>query len=83
MNISVVEIWYPSISKAPYSASSTSTTRRQPPEDGGPGLADGDAPEGTHPARTQAAGHLLLGWVGVAEAGGDREIDQQIDRRGS
>ena len=42
----------------------------------------GDAPERPQSAGAEAVRHLFLGWVGVAQAGRHREVDERIDGQG-
>ena len=50
-------------------------------EDGHLRLPQRDAEEGLDPAGAEAARHLFLRRVGVAEAGRDRQVDQRVDRQ--
>ena len=51
-------------------------------EDRPSGLAEGDPPERLQAPGAEAARDLLLAWVGAAEARGDRQIHERIDREG-
>ena len=51
-------------------------------EDGQSGLADGDLPERPQASEAEAAGHLFLCRVGVAQVGGDREEDERVHGEG-
>ena len=80
VKISVVKVWKPRISKAPYSARMTRATSRHPPRMARRAWPRVMRKNVLRRPDAEAAGDLLLTRVGSAQAGRNGQVDERVDR---